>query len=981
MEADKISEQGGARGDTSQGYLSQLNAWALSFGCIVGWGAFVMPGTTFLPGAGPLGTVISVAIGTLAMLVIAANYYFMLTRYPDEGGAFTFALRQLGHDAAFLCSWFLVLTYISCLWANTTALSLIGRYLLGNRLAFGFHYQLAGYDIYFGEVLVEMLVLVGCCWLCLVRKRLAVRLQTVLALLLVIGVAACFLGAWARHGCRLGALAPGFQPDGSRLLQIVHVLVVVPWAFVGFETISNTVKEFRFSSRHSLRIMAIALLVGALTYILLALLAALCMPVGQGGWMDYFANHPETADLNAVPTFYAVRLALGGWGLALIGVSVFAAIVTGIIGFFLASTRLLHSMATQGILPPWFGKTTDDRRPRNAMLFVMCLSIGIPFLGRTVVNWVVDVLSFGATIAYAYTSLAAFLSARETRNHMIQATGLAGLAMSIFFAVNLLAPNLWSKQGMQPEAYLILTIWCILGLMVFRHLFRLDGQTRFGKSLLVCTTLFVLVFISAVMWMRQAIHGATVQIVHDAREYYGDPDAGDPDAEDEASPPPAVKDPHFRAFRRKMLRIQNSLMRSNMVPMSCIFLTVFAIFAINFSRLRREREAERAKMETEERNLARSRFFASISHDIRTPMNAVMGFTTLARQSKDQEEIQDYLGKIDLAGRHLLLLVNDILELARLESGRFKVVPEDVDLGSVLQNIKEIFQVQMEQKAIQFTVEVAPDTVTAVRCDRHQLSRVLMNLVGNAYKFTPRGGQVHVRLAQVADAEGGDCVFEFKVRDTGIGMTQAFAAKLFDAFERESSDGSIEGTGLGLAIAKGIVDAMHGSIGVRTRLQKGTEFTVTLRLPKASGMVGQEKPATFEVRSSFTGSRVLIVDDVLFNRQLARAMLSKRGFEAEEAENGEAAVKMVEAAEAGHYTVVLMDVLMPVMDGYEATRRIRALKDGRKAAVPIVGLSASASSEDREKAMAAGMSDYIAKPIQLPKLMTALSRAISGGDA
>ena len=975
MEAKQIQEQGGGAGGVGQGHLSQLNVWGLSFGCIVGWGAFVMPGTTFLPGAGPAGTVIAVAIGLLAMLVIAANYHFMLNRFPDEGGAFTFSLRQLGHDAAFLCSWFLALTYISCMWANITALALISRYLLDNSLALGFHYHLAGYDIFIGEVVMEILVLVLCGILCLARKRLVIIIHSALAILLLASVCACFLGVWAHHGWSLGALRPGFPAGGGRLRQIVQVLVVMPWAFVGFETISNAVTEFRFSTRHSLRVMALALLAGASVYVLLAFAGAFCASQGGGGWQEYLSAHPEVSELKTVPVFEAVRQSLGGWGLALMGVGVFAAIVTGIIGFFLAGTRLLYSMAGQGILPPWFKREGANHTPRNAMLFVMCLSIGIPFLGRTAVNWVVDVLSFGAVIAYAYTSVAAFLSARESRNRAVQATGVLGLALAVFFGVSLLAPNLWSKQGMQAEAYLILTIWCILGLAMFRYLYRNDGAVRYGKSLLVSVTFFFLVFFSAVMWMRQSIHGAAAQMSEEARVYQESQET--PSG---AVPSRAARDLRLRMFRDKMSRIQDSLMRRNMIPMMCILVAVFAIFALNISRLRREREMMQAKSLAEERSRARTRFFASLSHDIRTPMNAVMGFTTLARQSQEMGEVQGYLGKIDLASRHLLLLVNDILELARLESGKFKLTPEDADLGAILLGIRDIFQVQMEQKGIQFSVEVAPDTVTAVHCDRKQLTRVLMNLVGNAYKFTPRGGRVLVRLEQVADAEGGDCVFEFTVRDTGIGMTQAFAAKLFDAFERESSDGSVEGTGLGLAITKGIVDAMQGTIAVRTKLQKGTEFTVTLRLPKAMGLA-ETAPETQGVRTDFTGCRILIVDDVLFNRQLAHTMLAKKGFEVEEAENGEEALKKVEAAEAGHYTVILMDVLMPVMDGHEATRRIRALEDRRKASVPIVGLSASASEEDRQIAMRAGMNDYVAKPLRLPKLMQTLNEAIGGGNA
>ena len=233
-------------------YLSPLAVVALSFGYAVGWGSFVMPGTTFLPGAGPLGTVIGILIGAVAMSVFALNYHRMVVQAPGPGGAFAFTVKAFGADHGFLIAWFLVLTYMAILWANATALVLLARYLFGDAFQFGFHYTMVGFDVYFGEVLLCILAIAFSGSVCLFRKRFAVGLHTLLAGIFVISVAACFCAACWRHEGGLAAMAPAFAPDVNPGLQIVRILAMIPWAFVGFEAVVNSSGEFRFPVKRTL---------------------------------------------------------------------------------------------------------------------------------------------------------------------------------------------------------------------------------------------------------------------------------------------------------------------------------------------------------------------------------------------------------------------------------------------------------------------------------------------------------------------------------------------------------------------------------------------------------------------------------------------------------------------------------------------------------------------------------------------------------
>ena len=567
-------------------YLSPLGVWALSFGCSVGWGAFVMPGTTFLPIAGPLGTALGIAVGAFIMLIIGRNYYFLMNRYPDAGGTFTYTKNTFGYDHGFLSGWFLVLTYIVIVWANLTALALIGRNLLGNMFQFGFHYQLAGYDIYFGEVLLAIGALAVCGFICMFRKRFAIWVQILMAIILFVGIVVCFSVAFA-HSDGIASYAPAFSESSSSLpiTQVLSIIALAPWAFVGFESVSHSTGEFRFKKQKTFLIIVIAVFTAGLAYILLSLLAATAQPAGYGTWADYIADLGNLSGFEALPTFFATHQAMGGAGMIVLGVTVIGGIVTGMIGNLIAASRVLYMMAKDEILPAWFAKTNRDGNPANAILFITLLSAIIPFFGRTAISWIVDVTTVGATIIYCYTSAAALKAARQDGDKWVTVTGVAGIVISVAFALYFLIPNLSSVSTLATESYLILTIWSILGLLFFRRVFGKDTKRRFGKSIIVWIFLLFLILFTSIMWMQQANDMAieTTKTNISERYYIELDEYGITEAEDDAASVRAYIDD-------QMVTLNRTLTRNNLIRILLIVVAVAILFTVYTLMAKRQRE-------------------------------------------------------------------------------------------------------------------------------------------------------------------------------------------------------------------------------------------------------------------------------------------------------------------------------------------------------------------------------------------------------
>ena len=465
-------------------------------------------------------------------------------------------------------------------------------------------------------------------------------------------------------------------------------------------------------------------------------------------------------------------------------------------------------------------------------------------------------------------------------------------------------------------------------------------------------------------------------------------------------------------------------------------------------------------------NRAKREFLFNMSHDIRTPMNAIIGFTTLAISNiDDKERVKDYLAKTLASSNHLLSLINDVLDMSRIESGKLHLEEVEVNLSDVLHDLKTIVSGQIYAKQLELYMDAMDVTDEDVYCDKTRLNQILLNLLSNAIKFTPAGGTVSVRVRQLAGQVRGCGQYEFRIKDNGIGMSPEFAKKIFEPFERErtSTVSRIQGTGLGMAITKNIVDMMGGTIEVQTAQGKGSEFIIRVplrvqaehrpvekiteleglkalvidwRLPdmngievtrqirslnddtpiiiltaydwsdieveaKAAGVTAFCSKPMFisdlretlmsalgqkltdasqellpEKNADFKDRHILLVEDNELNREIAQEILREYGFRVDTAENGEVAVEKVSTAAPGSYDLVLMDVQMPVMDGYTATRKIRALDDPARAKLPILAMTANAFDEDRRNALESGMNGFLSKPIVIGDLVQELRKIL-----
>lgn len=376
---------------------------------------------------------------------------------------------------------------------------------------------------------------------------------------------------------------------------------------------------------------------------------------------------------------------------------------------------------------------------------------------------------------------------------------------------------------------------------------------------------------------------------------------------------------------------------------------------------------------------AKSDFLANMSHDIRTPMNAIMGMSTIARRNiHDPEKLEDCLNKIDSSSKHLLSLINSVLDMSKIESGKVVFVEEVFRLDQMIEDIKRIVQPQAEKKDIQFTGEYETLQGVMVKSDPLRIRQVLLNIVGNAIKFTPEKGKVHCSGFKVLSIYDGYSTFEFTCEDNGIGMDQEFVDKIFQPYERSKNvtSNEIEGSGLGMFISKNIVEMMNGEIYVESKKGEGTKFTVIFHLKEISEQPEKEKTEQNEETQiafdAMKGKRILLVEDNDMNREIAQEFLTEEGILVENAVNGKEAVEKMEQSSLYYYDLILMDIQMPVMNGYEASAAIRRM-DREDSGLPIIAMTANAFSDDIRQAKEAGMNEHIAKPIDVSVMFSVLS--------
>ena len=372
-------------------------------------------------------------------------------------------------------------------------------------------------------------------------------------------------------------------------------------------------------------------------------------------------------------------------------------------------------------------------------------------------------------------------------------------------------------------------------------------------------------------------------------------------------------------------------------------------------------------------NSAKKEFLNSISHEIRTPLNAVIGLTSLASTHLgDSDRVKDCLLKIDQSSDRLLSIINDILDMSRIESGKFDLHETQVHLFEVIHEVERDIRNDLQAKDLKFELDCVDINDDEVVCDKQRLSQVLLKVLSNAIKFTKEGGSISMSVKETPLTKSSYAAYEFRIKDNGIGMSEEFLKTVYEPFTREStSSRENRGMGLGLAITKNSVEMMGGQIEIASRLHVGTEVTMTFEFKLVQSKKNEDQSVA--VVNGFAGKKILLVEDNILNREITMEILQDNGFIVTAVEDGDIAVKMLSKATSRPFDVVLMDVRMPVMDGYEATKRIRALQNKDVAEIPIIAMTANAFDEDRKASFEVGMNEHIAKPVSIEKLKDVLA--------
>lgn len=384
--------------------------------------------------------------------------------------------------------------------------------------------------------------------------------------------------------------------------------------------------------------------------------------------------------------------------------------------------------------------------------------------------------------------------------------------------------------------------------------------------------------------------------------------------------------------------------------------------------------------QTNRANKAKSAFLSNMSHDIRTPMNAVIGFANLALSHiDDNKRVEDYLGKIIISGNHMQELINNVLDISHIESGKLQLSETVCRMSDFLREFVNIITPDINSKNHSFIIDTFTVSHDEVYCDKLRLNQVLLNIVSNSVKYTESGGKISLSLIEKPSLSPEWSNYEFCVTDNGIGMSKEFLEHIYEPFERAKNTtmSGVQGSGLGMAIVKNVVDTMNGKINISSEQGKGTVTTVSLPLRVCEYSEKSVSAPETELENKNVNCRVLLVEDNKLNQEIAEAILSDAGFFVETADNGKLALDMLTAHEANYYGVVLMDVQMPVMNGYEAAKAIRALPDKKLAATPIVAMTANAFEEDKQTALQCGMNDHISKPIDIKKLFATLNKILT----
>ncbi len=434
--------------------LRMIDIWALALGSIIGWGCFVLPGTAFLPKAGPLGAIIGLSIGAVIVSIVGINYGYLIEKFPKAGGEFVYAHTNFGPTVGYICGWFLLLAYISIVPLNATAIGLAFRFVFGDVMQVGYLYSVAGWDVYVGEIIIAVLFLVGFAILNARGVRQSGVLQTAIVFVLAGTILLLMIGVFGVHRPSMDNLTPAFVEGQSNVTSVLAVLAMAPWAFSGFDCIPQAAEEFNFPHRKARWLLFGSIICAVLMFSSIILITGSVFP-----WADFIGSNPEWA------TGQAVQEALGTVGMGVLLIAMLCAVISGINGFYISSSRLIYSIAGEGQLPKSFSKISQKGTPKNALIFVLIVSLTAPFFGREVLGWVVDMCSVGISAAYLITSLSAFKQGRADGLVKYQVSGIVGSIVSAGFLVLLLVPGM--PGFLSTPSLIALGIWVVLGLGFF----------------------------------------------------------------------------------------------------------------------------------------------------------------------------------------------------------------------------------------------------------------------------------------------------------------------------------------------------------------------------------------------------------------------------------------------------------------------------------------------------------------------------------
>ena len=389
---------------------------------------------------------------------------------------------------------------------------------------------------------------------------------------------------------------------------------------------------------------------------------------------------------------------------------------------------------------------------------------------------------------------------------------------------------------------------------------------------------------------------------------------------------------------------------------------------------------EQTAAAAEAANKAKSTFLFNMSHDIRTPMNAILGYAELARNHlQEPEKLSEYMDNIHISGEKLLSIINNILQFSQIENNQVHLEETSVRTEESFDSCIVMVQTALEEKQQIFHV-TKEISYPYIYIDTAYMSEIVLNILSNAIKYTAKGGTISCALRQEPGEQDGWCITEIAITDTGIGISEEFQSHIFESFSRERSStvSGIEGTGLGMGIVKKLVDLMHGTIEVKSKLGEGSTFTVRIPCRISSREETEHTPSDETSTQNLSGRRILLAEDNDLNAEIAIELLTREGLLVERANDGVVCLEMLQKAPEDYYDLILMDIQMPIMDGYKATQAIRRFSDKKKAAIPIVAMTANAFTEDKERALEVGMNDHVAKPIDMKVLLGVLEEQICG---